>query len=442
MRQLYVKVKLLFFFVLVTIFQFSVAPTLYCQQRYALVIGNGNYSNVSKLKNPVNDASDMNETLKSLGFQVDLVLNGSLEIMENAIIRLENRLSSSKNSYGFFYYAGHGVQSNGNNYLLPVDADIKAEAFLRTKALNMQVVLDELNEAGNSLNIVVLDACRNNPFGWSRSTSRGLQVVSEQPADSIIVYATGAGEVAADGTGRNGLFTEKLLANLKTPGLDITDVFKRTGTEVAQASGNKQRPAIYSMFYGDVYFAGVPVKPALSPLTPTKVYHIGDTGPAGGIVFYDKGNNAGGWQYLEAAPASTDSTLQGFYADPAYANITDSSYGAGYSNTQLLLTELRKKGITGNTAPQICDSLVVNGYDDWYLPSLGELRMMYQNLLEKGKGSFVRTKYWSSTFFTDLSLTGLVTTNQGLVYKVDFSSGSEGMGYASNTDRVRACRRF
>jgi uncharacterized caspase-like protein len=104
----------------------------------------------------------MNETLRSLGFQVDLLLNSSLDQMEDAVVRLKNRLSVNANSYGFFFYAGHGVQSGGDNYLIPVNADIKAESFLRSKALQMQAVLDELNQAGNALNIVVLDACRGN----------------------------------------------------------------------------------------------------------------------------------------------------------------------------------------------------------------------------------------------------------------------------------------
>jgi uncharacterized caspase-like protein len=103
-------------------------------------------------------------------------------------------------------------------------------------------MLDEINQAGNELNIVVLDACRDNPFSWSRSGTRGLQVVANQPADSIIVYATSAGATAADGTGRNGLFTSHLLNNLKNPGLEVTEIFRRTMGDVAQASNNAQCP--------------------------------------------------------------------------------------------------------------------------------------------------------------------------------------------------------
>jgi formylglycine-generating enzyme required for sulfatase activity len=130
----------------------------------------------------------------------------------------------------------------------------------------MQAVLDELNAAGNALNIVVLDACRDNPFSWRRSGSRGLQVVSNQPADSIIVYATSAGSTAADGEGRNGLFTAHLLNNLKKPGLEVNEIFRLTGADVRRASGGAQIPAIYSQFF-DVAYLGT--RPAVVPPQPS-----------------------------------------------------------------------------------------------------------------------------------------------------------------------------
>jgi uncharacterized protein with WD repeat len=187
--------------------------------------------------------------------------------MEEAVTRLKNRLSVERGSYGFFYYAGHGVQSNGENYLLPVDANIPSESYLRDRSVSMQAVLDELNAAGNALNIVVLDACRDNPFSWRRSGSRGLQVVSSQPADSIIVYATSAGSTAADGEGRNGLFTAHLLNNLKKPGLSVRDMFDQTGADVRRASGGAQIPAIYSQFFDVAYLGTIPavVPPQPSP---------------------------------------------------------------------------------------------------------------------------------------------------------------------------------
>jgi hypothetical protein len=238
----------------------AMGPILWAQQKYALVIGNGDYTSLSRLNNPVNDANDMAAVLDGLGFTVDKVLDGTLDQMEDAIMRLKNRLSVSRESYGFFYYAGHGVQSNGVNYLIPVGVNIPSENFLREHAVSVQAMLDELNDAHNALNIIVLDACRDNPFGWGRSGSRGLTVVGNQPTDSIIVFATSAGSAASDsgGTGRNGLFTWHLLNNLRTPGLEVTEVFRLTMGDVALASNNQQRPAVYNQFPGLAYLGSWP----------------------------------------------------------------------------------------------------------------------------------------------------------------------------------------
>ncbi|GHV74354.1 hypothetical protein AGMMS49940_16560 [Spirochaetia bacterium] len=246
------------------------------QTKYALVIGNSAYSSITKLNNPVNDAMDMKTVLEGLGFQVDLVTNGSRVQMEEAVNRLQNRLSMSKNAYGFFFYAGHGVQSQGENFLLPVDANIPNERYLRDRAVNVQVVLDELNDSGNELNVIVLDACRDNPFSWKRSGSRGLAVVSSPPVGSIIVYATSAGSTAADGEGRNGLFTTHLLNNLKTPGLEVKDIFNRTGSDVRRASNSFQVPAIYSQFFETAYLGSVP---AAALVTTAAVVMAGSAAP-------------------------------------------------------------------------------------------------------------------------------------------------------------------
>ncbi|GHU03195.1 hypothetical protein FACS1894147_06700 [Spirochaetia bacterium] len=241
--------------------------SLAAQQKHALVMGNGNYASVTKLNNPVNDARDMEAALKAIGWTVELVIDGSQDQMESAAIRLKNRLSASKQSYGFLFYAGHGVQSNGENFLIPVDANIQSESFLRSRAVSVQALLDELNAAGNTLNIMVLDACRDNPFSWKRSSARGLQVIANQPADSIIVYATSAGNTAEDGTGRNGLFTTHLLNNLKTPGLSVRDLFDRTGADVRRASGGRQVPAIYSQFFDTAYLGSRPAGAAPAPVS-------------------------------------------------------------------------------------------------------------------------------------------------------------------------------
>ena len=227
-------------------------------QKFALVIGNGAYTGLAPLANPVNDANDVAAVLEHLGFTVEKVLNGTMFQMEDAALRLKDRLNAAGDAHGFFFYAGHGVQAGGENYLIPVDANIPNENYLRNRAVSVQTILDDLNDAGSGLNVVVLDACRDNPFGWNRSGTRGLAIVSRQPSDSIIVYSTSAGQRASDGDGRNGLFTSQLINNLATPGLEVSEVFKRTGADVARVSSNQQIPAVYSQFFGTAYLGQAP----------------------------------------------------------------------------------------------------------------------------------------------------------------------------------------
>jgi len=265
-KHLVFSIFLVFFSVNIFSQQNTSAP-----QKFALVIGNSNYTGISRLTNPVNDANDMEITLINLGFSVDKVLNGSLDQMETAILDFKRKLGSSRNSYGFFFFAGHGVQSSGENYLIPVIADnIRSETQLRDRAVSLQFVLDSMNEAGNELNIVILDACRDNPFGWARSGSRGLGVVSRTPTGSIVMYATGANSTADDGTGRNGLFTSHLLNNLRTPGLSVFDVFDRTMGDVIRTTNGRQHPELSLRFAGATSaFLGTRPTPVAAAPTPT-----------------------------------------------------------------------------------------------------------------------------------------------------------------------------
>ena len=152
-----------------------VSSTARAGERVALVIGNASYKE-SPLRNPINDARAMAASLKDLGFEVISVENAGKETMERAIVEFTGRLD--ENSSGLFYYAGHGVQVSGRNYMVPVDARIRSEREARIEAVGVNLVLDELEYAGNRLNVVILDACRNNPFERRlRGASRGLAAI-------------------------------------------------------------------------------------------------------------------------------------------------------------------------------------------------------------------------------------------------------------------------
>jgi len=182
------------------------------ERRVALVIGNAAYP-TSSLKNPVNDARAMAQALRELGFEVLARENVSQKDMRRAVIEFGDRLRNG--GVGLFYYAGHGLQVAGRNYMVPVDATIKSESEVEVESVDVASVLARMETARNRLNIVVLDACRDNPFGRSfRSAARGLAAI-DAPSGTLIAYATAPGKLARDGEGANGLYTAELLRAIR-----------------------------------------------------------------------------------------------------------------------------------------------------------------------------------------------------------------------------------
>jgi len=228
-----------------------VAPTWAKQRRTALIIGNGNYK-LAPLNNPVNDAQDIAHSLKGLGFSVILKTNANQRTMERAIRDFGKELRGG--GVGLFYFAGHGVQVRGNNYLVPVEAEIESEGDVKYETVDAGLILAKMEDAANGLNIIILDACRNNPFSRSfRSADRGLAKM-DAPTGSILAYSTGPGSVAADGMGRNGLYTSVLLKHIGTPGIDLPHLFMRVRKDVIEETNRKQVPWESSSLIGDFYF--------------------------------------------------------------------------------------------------------------------------------------------------------------------------------------------
>ena len=237
----------------------AVAPPAPVEQRVALVIGNSSYKE-TPLKNPVNDATDMAAALKDLGFKVTLKTDANQRQMKQALREFAQDIR--RGGVGLFYFAGHGVQSRGRNFLLPVGASIESEAEVEDETIDANLVLSYMEEAQNRVNIVVLDACRNNPFARSfRSASRGLAQM-DAAKGSFVAFATAPGSVSADGTGRNGIYTEHLLKSLKQPDGDIDKVFRRVAAEVSTVTAGKQVPWVASSMTGDFYFRA-PTKPVV-----------------------------------------------------------------------------------------------------------------------------------------------------------------------------------
>jgi formylglycine-generating enzyme required for sulfatase activity len=250
------------------------------EQRLALVIGNSIYG-FSPLKNPVNDASDMAVALQKIGFTVILKKNVNLKDMEESIQDFGSRLK--KGGVGLFYFAGHGLQASGVNYLVPIGAKIDKESDIKYEAVDAGRILDEMANAGNGLNIVILDACRDNPFSRRfRSASRGLAIVGSAPVGTYISYSTGPGQVALDGDGRNSPFAASLLHYMKEPGLTIEQVFKNVRHKLGQETAGKQVPWELSSLEGDFYFTpGGPAKTgAVRDMADSRDKDTIETGPS------------------------------------------------------------------------------------------------------------------------------------------------------------------
>ncbi len=222
----------LFLFILTSPF-FSQAAT---EQRVALVIGNSAYK-TGPLRNPINDAVAMSDTLKKLGFNVTLIKNAQHQDMDEAIRDFGNQLKRTR-GVGLFYYAGHGMQIGGVNYLLPVNARIEKESDVRFHSINTDMLIAEMVNAENGMNIIILDACRDNPFySYFRNTSRGLAIINNAPSGMFISYSTGANQVARDGEGANSPYTKALLEYIDEPGMTINDVFMKVRRKLKKETG-------------------------------------------------------------------------------------------------------------------------------------------------------------------------------------------------------------
>jgi esterase/lipase superfamily enzyme len=260
------------------------STTARAERRTALVIGNAAYES-GLLRNPVNDATDMAATLQHLGFEVTLLRDAKQGAMYEAIEAFSINLRH-KGGVGLFYFAGYGIQVAGQNYLIPVGAQIGRERDVPHEAVPVERILGRMGDADNGLNILILDACRDNPFARQRRSSRerGLAMMQETRG-ALIAYATAPGETCADGSGRNGVYTLELLRYMATPGLSMEEVFKRVRLSVMDATKGQQIPWETSFLSGDFYFVSPddskaarssPPSQSLSRYTVVRVFYATD----------------------------------------------------------------------------------------------------------------------------------------------------------------------
>src|SRR5215510_202160 len=241
------------------------------ERRVALVIGNSQYHHVSRLANPTNDALLIAETLTSVGFTL-VAGKAQLDLDKTAFDRVVQEFGTVIQGAGvaLFYYAGHGVQVRGVNYLVPVSANLTREADVDFQMLNIDLVLRQMEGAGTRLNLLLLDACRNNPFAGRglRAVGGGLAQI-QAPEGTLISYATQPGNVAQDGTDGHSPYTAALARAFSKPGLDVFGVFNETGLAVKKRTGGTQQPWVASSpLEGTFYFAGGPHQPPTMQTPP------------------------------------------------------------------------------------------------------------------------------------------------------------------------------
>jgi len=247
----------------------AAATMAFADGRAALVIGNSSYKN-APLANPTNDASDVAAALKSQGFEVLLRTNLDYLGMEDALTSFEKLLKGKDTA--LFYYAGHGVQAENENYLIPVQENVTTLALAKSRGEPLADVLARIKDSGVTTALVFLDACRDNPFlGTSRSATRGLAAISApRDLETLIAYATQPGDVAQDGNGRNGVFTGALLKNLLVPGRTVAEVMTQVKADVKAATGGKQQPRVDDGLSRAVYFNDPTLAAALAKAASDK----------------------------------------------------------------------------------------------------------------------------------------------------------------------------
>lgn len=224
------------------------------RKKLALVVGCNDYEFAGKLKNPINDATGIKKELENLGFTVSIRENPNLRELKMAVDDFGVELKNF--DIGLFYFAGHGVQVQGLNYLIPVEANLMAERFVEYDCLRADRVLSYMEQSNSEVNIVILDACRNNPFerSWGRGlTGKGLAFM-DAPKGSLIGYATSPGKTASDGDGGNGLYTGELIKTIGEKGLSINQMFQKVRKSVMDISQNNQIPWEATSLTADFYF--------------------------------------------------------------------------------------------------------------------------------------------------------------------------------------------
>ena len=366
----------------------AASPEAATEPRVALVVGNGTYVNAGALRNPPNDAKAMSTLLRRAGFEVIERENATRRGMIEALRSFAQKLSSG--GVGLFYYAGHGIQARGVNYLVPIDAALAAEDDLRYEAFDVQDVLDRMDEAHVRLSLVILDACRDNPFlrsVRSISNARGLAPLAA-PSGTLVAYATAPGKVAADGEGDNGIYTSELLQAMSVPGLKLQEVFERVIDAVERKTARMQTPWISSSFRGDFYF--LPPSEAAPGGAPSALGPVAVLPPAG----EDRQIEAVFWSTIKDSTSAADfADYLKRYPQGAFASLARRKLEGLQSMAQLQAAPASLPQEEGTFGAALGGEAPVFASGCWYDAAMGPEFAFASRILEADPAAPGRTRF-------------------------------------------------
>jgi hypothetical protein len=345
----------------------------------ALVIGISKYPNGAALKNPVNDAEDVTTALSDLGFSVIKLLDASSEDIDRAMESFRDNLNS--NDIGLFYFAGHGMQIKGENYLNTVNTAFIDEISAKHSSYPLNQVIDIMDSCSNITNIMILDACRNNPFvrAWNRDPGQSGLASVYTPRGTLIAFATSPGEVAKDGKGRNGSYTESLLKHIKTHDVPIEDLFKRVRNTLSFITSGEQTSWEHTSLSGDFYFnisVGRSIAIYSQEAVADSTFLLQAHEPAHYVISALKVCN---WYTqnpaLENFPTDMLSDSDNDTLFVFGRNVYQAACGSANSATEFILNYRTKvSGIASNKAKSILDGMLF----EMFFNSKGELRKSFK----------------------------------------------------------------
>jgi uncharacterized caspase-like protein len=376
----------------------SAAHPAAAQTRVALIIANSDYVNPNlKLTNPANDAAAMQRALHDAGFETIVKLNATRREFYRAIDEFGAKIGRDQHSVGLFYYAGHGVQADGTNFLIPVDADIQAESDLEPNAFDAGRVLRAMKAAQNEMNIVILDACRDNPLPKTRGIERGLARM-DAPSGTFIAYAAAPGQSAQDGaSGTNGVFTGELVKAMAEQGVPLEEMFKKVIAGVKADTHGGQQPWSEASIQGDFYFhaatSGQAPAPAQvsSPAAQSGTSRASTADEMAAFKAAESSNTVPGWQIFKRNYPNSPYTAT---ADIRLATLTQPQAQAPASAQVPVPTPFRPPSQSANPAidPLIVGTFefhnVVDDYDQQFVYTITADGTYHLLVTQEEKGSY------------------------------------------------------